>query len=133
MSRRNSDSDFTDIETLDVDHDDKRIKDLTTFLISYKPKKSVNLRSKKTGSSAGGLQPTLDSKFFEELIKHMNSVQKKLDEISSQLKISNAKSVKNENDIRMPKVKINDKGKKFMNSKQDWMTWSVDHAMIKFC
>ncbi|RXG58720.1 hypothetical protein Avbf_17280 [Armadillidium vulgare] len=98
MSGRNSDSDFTDIETLDVDHDDKRIKDLTT--------------SKKTGSSAGGSQPTLDSKFFEELIKHMNSVQKKLDEISSQLKISNEKSVKNENDIRMLKEKINDKDKK---------------------
>ncbi|KAL7646000.1 UNVERIFIED_CONTAM: hypothetical protein RMT77_002901 [Armadillidium vulgare] len=77
MSGRNSDSDFTDIETLDVDHDDKSIKDLTTFLGSYKPKKTVYLRSKKTGSSAGGSQPALDSTFFEELIKHMNSVQKK--------------------------------------------------------
>ncbi|KAL7638985.1 UNVERIFIED_CONTAM: hypothetical protein RMT77_001129 [Armadillidium vulgare] len=112
MSARNSDSDFTDNETPDVDHDDKRIKDLTTFLSSYKPKKSVNLRSRKPGSSASGSQPTLDSKFFEELIKHMNSVQKKLDEISSQLKISNEKSVKNENDIKMLKEKINDKDKK---------------------
>ncbi|KAB7500644.1 hypothetical protein Anas_13851, partial [Armadillidium nasatum] len=112
MSGRNSDSDFTDIETPDVDHDDKRIKDLTTFLSSYKPKKSVNLRSRKTGSSASGSQPTLDSKFFEELIKHMNSVHEKLDEICSQLKISNEKSVKNENDIRMLKEKINDKDKK---------------------
>ncbi|KAL7633849.1 UNVERIFIED_CONTAM: hypothetical protein RMT77_015805 [Armadillidium vulgare] len=109
MSGRNSDSDFTDIETLVVDHEDKRIKDLTTFLGSCKPKKTVNLRSKKT---AGGSQPALDSAFFEELIKHMNSVQKKLDEISSQLKISNAKCVKNENDIRMLKEKINDKDKK---------------------
>ncbi|KAL7640634.1 UNVERIFIED_CONTAM: hypothetical protein RMT77_008909 [Armadillidium vulgare] len=107
MSGRNSDNDFTDIETLDVDNNDKRIKDLTTFLSNYKPKKSVNLRSKKTGSSACGSQPTLDSTFFEELIKYMNSVQEKIDEISTQLKISNDKSLKNENDIRMLKEKIN--------------------------